>query len=359
MTLWDAVDQFSAIWVCSPLTTHFRDGLAPVKHDPNQPPLELQNIAQALAMFGPLKAQPLLLAQRLPMIPTFPALAAKPATQRWLPIAVAFGFALLEVAEFLRSRLAGYPSLLVPDLAPNATRVRANGFWDSRFPWQIALRQSGFQFKNEPPRIRTDLGFPDQGRAAYAALSVISQELHETVAWRAFAQARQSLGEKGVTEARALIREYQNAVSEERADQVAGDTGMRDATFRRGELERIKQGASQELQEYYDAFAAVDQMIDAIAALISHRVARGAFDELEPFEASWSRTQELRRVRLKASDNAFLRSPYELVKVSLGLRAVSGLVLLSGVTTNWHDSYVTLTADGWLLSGSADVPANP
>ena len=40
-----------------------------------------------------------------------------------------------------------------------------------------------------------------------------------------------------------------------------------------------------------DAFDAVDELIDAIAAFISHRVAVGEFDELAPTECDWGLEQ--------------------------------------------------------------------
>src|ERR1019366_2003456 len=122
----------------------------------------------------------------------------------------------------------------------------------------------------------------------------------------------------------------------------------------------LKAQAGEPLRRYYGAFADIDELIDAVAAFITHRVAKGPLDELEPFDADWSAPAELRHTRFRAFDTQLIRHPYDLVKATLGVRALSGVILLRNVTSNWKPTGdVTLTADGRLLAGSADIPAAP
>jgi hypothetical protein len=94
--------------------------------------------------------------------------------------------------------------------------------------------------------------------------------------------------------------------------------------------------------------------------LITHRVAKGPLEELEPFDADWSAPAELRHARIRAFDTQLMRHPYELIKATVGVRALSGVLLLRNVKSNWKPTgEITLTADGRLLAGSADIPAAP
>jgi hypothetical protein len=290
-------------------------------------------------------------------VPFFDQLHAQPDTRQWFDAAQRFAFALVETIEFLRSRMPGYPTLLIPDLVAGATRVRADGFWDTRFPWELETRRVGLQLKHQPDLLAMALNLPDGGREAYAALSEVSSALHETEAWRGFAEAHARLGEAEQDEARALRREYEDAVSESRVDAIAGDTGMRSAAFRRAELERVKRKASQILCGYFAAFARVDEVIDAIAAFVTQRVAKGPFEELQPFEAEWSLPADLRHVRFNAPDVELFRVPYELVKATVAVRSLSGIVLLRNVSSRQNEGRIVLTAEGRLLTGSAGIPA--
>ena len=357
MPLWQDVEAFSGVWIRGPLTEDFRQGIARRPTDPNRPPLSAQNVGELLAFYSNLSSQLLLLGKRAPHVPLFAPLYAEPSVRKWFEVAQRFAFAFVESIEFLRSRLPGYPRLLVPDLIPGATRVRRDGFWDVRFPWELEVRRAGLQFQNQPALLGPALQFSDGGREAYAALAEVSRALRETSAWGRFEEAHESLDRHAKDEAAALRREYAQAVAEPRADAIAGDTGMRDATFRRGELERVKAKAGLLLRRYYDAFAHVDELIDSVAAFITHRVAKGAFDELQPFEAEWSIPAELRPMRLRAHDTQLMRSPYELVKVIVDIRTLSGVAVLGGVRSSCDETGIVLTADGRLLTGSDDISA--
>jgi hypothetical protein len=298
---------------------------------------------------------------RVGALPEFQQLHSQPDVQKWFDAAQRFAVALIEVVEFLRSRLPGYPSLLVPDLLPEASRVDAGGFWDMRFPWELQIRQAKLHFANQPPQLAGALELPDRARAAYAALGDVARALHETEAWRRFADIHTNLSPGDREAAKASRRGFREAVSEARIAAVAGGLAIRVANMRRAELQRIKALADGRLREYYDAFAAVDELIDAIAAFVSHRVAEGRLDELIPFEADWGPAGDIRPIRFRAMDDAFRRN-YELIKVSGGgPKALAGVVVLHNLTINLpdEDGATTLTADGQLLVGSADIPAAP
>ena len=76
----------------------------------------------------------MLLGKRLGRVPEFQDLYQRPEIKAWFDVAQRFAFVLVEVIEFLRSRLPGYPRLLVPDLLAGSSRVYIDGLSDQRFP---------------------------------------------------------------------------------------------------------------------------------------------------------------------------------------------------------------------------------
>ena len=358
-SIWTAADAFSDLWIASPHTKVFRRGLEPTPHDPTNPLLR-QSVHDILVVYTAIKSQPMLLGKRLTRVPEFEQLHSKPEVAEWFDTAQRFAFSLVELIEFLRSRLPGYPTLLVPDLLPSAPRVYRDGFWDARFPWEQEVRTARLQFANEPAIVAQALELPNGGREAYEALTEIVRALRETETWTRFAAAHEHLTSEAREEAKAALREYRDLTKQARIDAIAGSTGMRSGNMRRSELERLKGRAQGALREYYDAFDEIDELIDAVAAFISHRVAEGEFDERTPVEADWGPPRDLRTVRVKALDNKFLRHGYELIKLVSPIRNLSGVVVLRntnltiGKTGQW-----TMTVDGWLLVGSSDIPAAP
>lgn len=352
--LWTATDEFAAAWIASPHKRVFRDGLKPTPHDMNNP-FQVGSVQQLLVEYSTLQSQPLLLGKRVRPLPEFARLyQASAEVQAWLEAAERFAVTLIQVIEFLRSRLPGYPSILAPDLLPGAPRVNADGFWDMRFPWELGIRGTQLQFSNEPALLARALDLPDGGRRANAALSAVGGALRRSDSWKRFAAAHSGLSSGDREAAKVLRREYRDAVSEARVDEVAGRLAIRSQSMRRGELERIKDSSVGSLREYYEAFDAVDELIEAVAALVSHRVAKGDIDELPLLSADWGAFRDLRSTRIQATDNDF-RHPYDLVKVSAGVGSLGGIVLLRNLTI--HIGENVLVADGRLLAGSADVPA--
>jgi hypothetical protein len=356
--LWQATDEFAAAWTASPHVQAFRDGLMPTPPDPANP-MHVDSVQQLLASFSLLESQPLLLGKRLPHLPDFGRLHAESAAvQQWLPVAQRFAFVLVEVIEFLRSRLPGYPSLLVPDLMPRAPRVYQDGFWDRRFPWEAEVRRAGLQLQGEPALLRLALELPDGGRAAYSSLAAMAEALHQSTSWTRFVAAHHALTAADQEEAKRRRRDFHEAVSDERVDAIAGETGMRCQQMRTAELQRVKADSTDALREYYDAFQAVDELLDAVASLVSHRVTKGTIGEVGVLTADWGSAADLRKMRIHATDDGF-RHPYELIAVRSGITSLSGLMLLHNVTINWGrgSGSLLLTADGRLLADSDGLPA--
>ena len=356
--LWKAVDAFSTIWVASPHVATFREGIKPTPSAPNRPPFQYDSLHELLVTYSMFRSQLLLLGKRLGRVPEFQDLYQRPEIKAWFDVAQRFAFVLVEVIEFLRSRLPGYPRLLVPDLLAGSSRVYIDGLWDQRFPWEFEVRQARLQFAAQPAMLAPALELADGSAAAYAALADVLIALRGTDTWQRFSAADAGLEPTDREAAKAIRYAYRQAVDSVRVDDIAGETVLRDGMFRRAELARVKGQGSGRLREYLDAFDATDHLIDALAALISHRVATGPLDELSPTEASWGAPADVRRVRFKADDDEF-RHTYELVKIRSDVESLAGIVLLHDLNIHWNREGVVRTALGGLLSGSADIPAIP
>lgn len=350
--VWTATDELAFAFGASPLTGGFRAGLAPTPSDARQG-IAPGSIADLLAAYGMLRAQPLLLGIRLIHLPEFGELHAQREDMRdWLSIAERFAHALLTTIEFLRSRLPGYPQLLVPDTQPTAPRVRNDGFWDMRFPWTLDARRAAPQLRGAPS-LGAALQLRDGSTRSEAALQDLLEVLQQSSPWRRFEVAASAIDAEDREAAKDLKREYRAATTDDRLDAVAGETGMRRTQMLWSELGKVKAGAGERLADYFVAFDELDEALQAVTALISHRVAKGDLPSLDPIDIDWGPPAALRHVRFRGQSNEFFHS-LELAKIDVEAEALAGVVLLRNLTLLLDQGIVT--AGGLLLSGSASLP---
>jgi hypothetical protein len=352
--LWSAVDELAWAWAESPHTRVFRDGLSPVREDPNAP-LRVVSVQHLMVHYEMLQSQPLLLGMRVPHLPEFGELhREEAAVRRWFDSAQRFAFTFVDVIEFLRSRLPRYPALLVPDLVPEAPRVYEDGFWDRQYPWPAEVRRAGLQLQARPTLVARALDLTDGGTKTYAAIDRVLDLLRASGTWQRFVAASDHLDEAVGEEAKRSRREYRKAVADDVLDRVAGPTGMRRQTMRRTELLKAKRTAEGNLREYYDTFDEVDELISAVAGLLSHRITVGDIREVGLLSGDWGEKRDLREVRVRASDTAWPRS-LDLVKFEAAAPSLGGVMVLHNLTFHFDDD--ELAADGPLLTGSVDLPS--
>lgn len=350
--IWAATDEVARELAKSPHLGAFRQGLEPQPADPSQP-FDIGSVQHLLVYYSLLQTQPLLVGLRLPLLPEFaPLHDSSPEVRGWFDIAQRFAFAFVDVMEFLRSRLPGYPMLSVPELSPGAPRVYRDGFWDGRFPWMADVRRGGLQLQARPAIPPRALGLPDGGTGLYDSLTHVLAALRESATWQRFVAADAGLGEEDRVTAKRLRKEYRAAVTEDRIDAIAGSNGMRGAFMRRAELEAVKAEADGALREYFEAFDGVDELLDGVAAFISHRIVRGDISEVWVISADWGPARDMRVTRLRARDSSW-RGPYELIRVSSAIAALAGVVVLYSVSLFLDEDL--LLADGRLLSHSSAI----
>jgi hypothetical protein len=354
--IWVEADKVAQAWTCSPYTKPFREGLRPTPAGEDGDPLAVTSVHEILVRYEMLKSQPMLAATRVQWLPEFHELAGtSAAVESWLDIGRRFAFALLELVEYLRSRLPGYPQILVPDLLSGAPLVYQDGFWDRQFPWPHEARAAGLQLKGPPEMLSQSLGLIAADRAYfYSALAELLEAVRCSQSWRRFEAADAALAPAERDDARARRRRYRDVVTDDQLTAVAGENGMRRQAARRAELGRVKVDADGSLLEYYEAFAAVDALIGAVAAWLSHRIAKGTIPEVEVQEAEWGSPAELRPVRFKALDDDF-RHPLELVWFEDTIDGLGGAVVLHNLNIDFGEAII-LQATGDLLVGSSAAP---
>jgi hypothetical protein len=356
--VWTAADAVAAAWATSPDLERFRDGLSPCPRTRGGPPLQSQSIGELLVRYEPLSRQPLLAANRLTQLPELDDLLDRSQdAARWFQVGQAFAFAAMELVEHLRSRLPGYPMILVPDLTTPAPRVYDDGWWDSQFPWAHEVRQAGLQLEPAPIdfltralRLRSD-----HAAELEHALGELTAALRTSASWQRFVAANALLGDEERAEARARRRDYRAAVAEERLDELAGHNGMRRQSMRRTELLRVKAGTQGLLAEFYAAFDGVDALIDAVAAWLSHRIAVGPIKPVNVVRAAWGPPQDLRRVQVEAQDAPRV-GPLDLIWIDEPIADLGGAILLLSMR---HDFAGGLSATGALLVGSSQTCPAP
>ncbi len=336
----------------SPLTEGFRAGLAPTPSQ-GRHGTAAGSVADLLAYYGMLRSQPLLLGMRLIHVPEFGELHAQSEDIReWFSIAERFAYALLTAIEFLRSRLPGYPQLLVPDTQPTAPRVRNDGFWDIRFPWTLDARRAAPQLQGAPS-LGAALQLRDGGTRSAGALQDLLETLQQSPPWRRFEDADTAVDAEDREAAKNLKREFRAATTDDRLEAVAGGTGMRRTQMLWAELDRIKSGADDRLANYFATFDELDEVLQAVAALISHRVAKGDLPSLDPIDVDWGPHAALRYVRFRGQRDGFFHRR-GLAKIDVEAEALAGVVLLRNLTLLLDQRIVK--AGGLLLAGSARLP---
>ncbi len=367
-SIWTATDALAADIARSPHLNTFREGMKARTTGPRHKPRVRLVVRSAAEDEGPrhgsvqellvtyemLQAQPLLVGMRLPHIPEFaPLHDGSQDVRRWLDVAERFAFAFVDIIEFLRSRLPGYPGLLVPELVVGAPRVRDDGFWDMRFPWMTEVRRVGLQLKAKPDMPPQALELSDGGQRLYASLGDLVAALTASATWQRFDVAHAQLSPADRDAAMDLRKEYRQAIKDECVHRIAGETAMRGQVMRRAEMETVKAKADGAVHEYFEAFDAVDELLDGVAAFITQRIARSDIPNIRVIAADWGPARDMRFMRIKAEDGEF-RIPQELVLTSSAVPALSGIMLLRNINIFLDEDL--LLAEGRLLSGSAAVP---
>ena len=341
--LWSAVEDLAGVWRGTEVVPRYAEVLT-------KPTQGLGGaLAMILAGIGELEAQPLLLAHLLQATPDYQRFNQQPGATEFLQLGSRIGQAFLETVEWWRSRLPGYPNLLVPQLVRGGPLSSDEVTF--RVPWPRGLRGQGLQFMPAPPSAAGLLGVP--ALAADEAARAIGSALVGCSQVRALQVAQEGLtsdDRAALTTARERAR---TALDPTELDTRAGELLLDRLAYREAIAADAVESLDGNARRYSEDFAAVDRLLEQAAALLSQAVVYGPVRRFGPV---------LRAERLRGGDGwteIIVPEPWPPVRLAeialFNTPALANAMLVEGMTVQLGRTSGVATVRGRLLPDSADL----
>jgi hypothetical protein len=299
------------------------------------------------SMYSMLKQDTSIIGMRLEyMRPERDAVAEVRGGAQWLAAADAVAGYTVLIAEHIRSRLPGYPILRVPHVIDGSPHVIDNPYLFDGFPWLPELRKQGLQLAPAPPSNSLGAGPP-----AERAVAALCHALAETDTWQQFARIASSLTADDRAQLTAVRRRFTESVSEGAMAEQAGLFGAHG--YQRAMLAETVGSATGRVHEYLLAFAAINETIDMVLALIGTAVSEKELVTLTPYRMDTGAPGPSRDVELAIRGASFDRTPGQLLLVDHPEPALSGLVFPTTMT-HMIDGGRTIIS-GKLLAGTSGL----
>lgn len=314
-------------------------------------------VSDFLASMGMLRSRPLLFALHAPQLPRlsmpgvqFEELPRVDGFTEFMREAARAGSTLLSLIEYVRSRLPGYPDLLVPDLRPQAPQVDMDGLLGVGMPWTAAARRRGFQ--DSGPQT-ADSASIDQARWAASAEGLL-EAIRNSEQWKAFVAATDALSSDDRDQLDKACHEFDESTRIERIEEQAGLLLMRQVALRKAALQAAHQSTTGAALDYVEAFTAVDRLINQAATLISERTAYAAPITVPvTADVSWQRTNSGVAVRAVFNEGASPLVTPGRIFLFAGDPPLRGAWIGQGTTTNFNpDTGIVVTVEAELLPDS-------
>jgi hypothetical protein len=284
------------------------------------------------------------------------AMAARPEGEAWLRGALQVGVGFGRIVEWLRSRLPGYPRLLVPQLTATSVRCQESGFFfGPGFPWWRTFRLEAPQFDNRVSVETFELDDADAERLREVTAG-LSRALRESEPFTGFAAAYAALDDSIVTELRGLASTYRDQTRDERVDEVEPDNMMRRHRFFEAVMEETRASGSATASSYIASFERVDELISAVARVIEELVVHGPPAGVGAVaEGTWRAGRFGYRVRLTTTEDASFVGSVRMVEVTSDVASLAGVVLTDAQTVSFgpQTTSVSTAITGELLPCSA------
>ena len=276
--IWPAVGALATTWSASPVVDDFL-ARHPARNDSDNVVTEaLRNLQ---ASNGVLTQTPLWtrnweqLAEQTPFIEPIEEIRSY-----FRRIAV-LGYALESTVWWVRSRLALYPAIPVPQLSPRGYRRSLE--FSLRVPWSQQALQAGLHDDPVPPGVAELLGLDSQQLRSSSA-NVLSA-LSGSAEWQRYADLAAALTDpdrEALTDARNRVGVLLNPrlVSQYEEARV-----FRRNAFRREMVAQVVAGLDGRPRELADAFDVIDDLIDcALVNIHGQFVVRGDVPLIEPVD---------------------------------------------------------------------------
>ncbi|WP_053204966.1 hypothetical protein [Jiangella muralis] len=285
--LWKAVWRLADAWSETPLVKDFAATMPRTQGLENRGdratgvPALLQHLDLSAGM---MMAKPLMFGSRVPVLLDQPLMSqGTPAVDQgeldaWLTMANRIEAAHRMTLAWLRSRLAGYPILRAPQLAPGTPLTTFE--MTIHHTWTKEELAAGLNQKPAPPNVPDLLG-ADAG--APLELDEAARDLMRTLegspAWIRFHDSLDGLDQVGKVALREARRELTERLSEEAVDDHEERLALPRAEYRGHTTAEVIDSLTGSAREYADAFNDVHELLTLVACDI--------FGELTLFGEPW------------------------------------------------------------------------
>lgn len=286
--LWRAVWNLAELWSRTPLVKGFADTL------PRNQRLENRG-DQAIGMHALLQhleagagmmmmMQPLMLGSRVPVLLDQPMIhSGAPVVDQgeiaeWLTMASQIEAAHRMTLAWLRSRLAGYPLLRAPQLAPGTPLTTFE--MTTEYIWTKEELAGGLHLTAAPPGHADLLGASaNAAKELDEAARYLVRSLEGAPAWIRFHDSLTRLDEVGKAALRDARRDLTKRLAAESIDDYEKDLAWPRAEYRSYTVAEVVGSLTGSAREYADAFTDVHELLTLVACDV--------FGELALFGEPW------------------------------------------------------------------------
>ena len=284
--LWRVVWHLADVWAETPLIENFAATL------PRNQGLEgrgdratgIPALLQHLELGAGIMMKPLMFGSRVPVLLDQPLIRqGAPAVDQddlatWLTMASRVEAAHRMTLAWLRSRLAGYPILRAPQLAPGTPLTTFE--MTIHYIWTKRELSSALNQMAAPPGVPALLGAnANASQELDEAARDLVKNLESSPAWIRFRDALDGLDEVGKVDLRKARRELKERLTEAAVDDHEEHLALPRAAYRSLMTSEVVESLIGSARQYADAFGEVHELLTLVACDI--------FGELSLFGEPW------------------------------------------------------------------------
>lgn len=284
--LWRAVWRLAELWSQTPLVRDFAATLPRNQGLENrgERAIGIRALLQHLEVSAGMMMKPLMLGSRVPVLLDQPLISrGAPAVDHdeiatWLTMASRIEAAHRMTLAWLRSRLAGYPILRAPQLAPGTPLTTFE--MTTQYIWTKRELSGGLNQMAAPPGPADLLGAnASASKELDEAARHLVRAFEGSPAWIRFHDSLASLDEVGKVALREARRELTERLTEAAIDDHEEDLAWPRAEYRSHTVAEVVDSLTGSAREYADAFNDVHELLTLVACDI--------FGELALFGEPW------------------------------------------------------------------------
>lgn len=164
---------------------------------------------------------------------------------------------------WFRSRVAGYPILRCPQLAPNSPFTTDE--FTNHYVWRRADLASGLQLSDFPSEISALLSIADEKQLANAARAMLAA-LQHTDEWKDFDASESALGGSSRTELRDCRSMLKSQLSEEAVNAHEPNLAQRRLEYREHQLKIAIESLSGAARQYAEKFSSLESLMELVCS---------------------------------------------------------------------------------------------